>query len=401
VLYPPRGGAEIRFLGYLAGLAERGVKARLFSGTPKAKKLTAQDREQDWYRTPPGRILPADVVNGVPLHQVRLPDKGGWRRVSCFNRALLDYCRRAESRPDVVQLIEPLSPLSTPWMYRLKGLGIARMFAYTLPYELPRQPFRKFLRQQALRQLYGQLDCVITGSAISRDHALKLGLDVRTEVIPNGVNLQRYRPVATEEKLALRAGLGLGAASRVMTTVGSIIPRKGIDLLLETWVSLAWKFPDLHFVLVGPRTDESDPKLSAFNRRLVELMSASGAGERVHFTGRVQNVEAYLQASDLFVFASEREGMANVILEAMACGLPVVMTPHVGLPPDFGRPAEQYLLAERNPESLATVVSMLLENNAYSHEIASNGRHWVEETMGLDCILDSYAALYHEMCARR
>lgn len=400
VLYPPRGGAEIRFLSYLSGLEKRGIDVRLFTGTPKAKKMAGHDKVEEWYRAAPGVVFNYDSVNGVPIHQVRLPDQGGWKRVVMFNRALLNHCRQTAFRPDIVQLIEPLSPLATPWLSRLKALGIASLFAYTLPYELPARGFAKVLRRNALRLLYSQLDCVITGSEATKEHASALGLRRRTEVIANGVNLDRFHPVTKEKKSNLRASFGLDDDNIVMITVGSIIPRKGIDLLLEAWTVLARRFPSLHFVLVGQRTDENDPKLNLFNRKLEQLVNDSGASERVHFTGRVQNVEAYLQAADLFVFASEREGMANVILEAMASGLPVVMTPHIGLPPDFGKPAQQYLLAERNSVSVVEVVSELLEDTDRCSELSVSGRKWVEETMDLNRVLDRYAALYHELAGR-
>ncbi len=354
----------------------------------------------DWYRILPGDIIPTDLLNGVPIHRVRLPDNSGWRRVAMFNRALLRHCHQAEYKPDIVQLIEPLSPLASPWLSRLKTLNIVIAFAYTLPYELPEKGFKRVLRQNFLRLLYSQLDCVVTSSDATRTHALSLGLKARTEVIPNGVNLQKFHPLAGEAKKALRRSLGLSEMDRIMITVGSIIPRKRIDLLLESWGTLSRRFHDLHFVLVGPRTDENDPKLSAFNKRLVELVNASGAGNRVHFTGRVQNVELYLQAADLFVFASEREGMANVILEAMASGLPVVLTPHIGLPPDFGVPSHQYLLAESSSDSIVEVVSELIGNQERCHELALSGRKWVEVSMDLNCVLDRYADLYHELCGR-
>jgi glycosyltransferase involved in cell wall biosynthesis len=400
VLYPPRGGAEIRFLSYLPGLGQRGINVRLMTGTPKAKKLTEQDRIQDWYRIPPGSIIPTEPYDGVPIHRVRLPDKSGWRRVAMFNRALLRYCREAECKPDIVQLIEPLSPLAAPWLSRLKPLNIKRAFAYTLPYELPDNGFKRVLRQNCLRLLYSQLDCIVTGSDATRAHALSLGLKTMTEVIPNGVDLQKFHPLRGEAKKALKGSLGLADMDRIMVTIGSIIPRKGIDLLLESWQALGKRFPDLHFLLVGPRTDEKDPKLNAFNDKLMDLVNASEAGNRVHFTGRVQNVESYLQAADLFVFASEREGMANVILEAMASGLPVVLTPHIGLPPDFGAPARQYLLADRKPASIVEAVSELLENEECCGELAASGRKWVEASMDLNRVLDRYADLYHELSGR-
>lgn len=387
-------------MGYLPGLGLRGLDICLFSGTPKAKKLTANDLAQDWYQAAPGSCLPTEVIHGVPVHRVRLCNKSSWRRAVLFNQALLKFCRDPASRPDVIQLIEPLSPIAVPWLRKVKQLGIARVFAYTLPYEMPADPFKRIWRLLALRLLYRELDHVVTGSTITRDLARGLGLKNRTEVIPNGVDLQRFRPVPYLVKKDLRLALGLGEIDRMMITVGSIIPRKGIDLLLESWQSLASRFPDLHFVLVGPRTDVNDPKLTSFNQKLEKLVNSSGAGNRVHFTGRVQNVEAYLQAADLFVFASEREGMANVILEAMASGLPVVMTPHIGLPPDFGKPAQQYLLAERNSMSVVKVVSELLEDAERCRDLSVSGRRWVEQSMDLNRVLDRYAALYHELAGR-
>jgi glycosyltransferase involved in cell wall biosynthesis len=401
VLYPPRGGAEIRFLRYLPGLLQRGINVQLLSGTPKAKKLTKQDMAEDWYRIPAGSIVPTEPYDGVPIHRVRLPDKSGWRRVAIFNQALLRYCREAQQKPDIVQLIEPLSPLAAPWLSRLKHLNITRAFAYTLPYELPENGFKRGLRQILLRLLYSQLDCVVTGSEATRAHALSLGLRIRTEVIPNGVNLQRFRPVNSDARSALRSSLGIDDNAKIITTVGSIIPRKGIDLLLESWASLANRFPELHLVLIGPRTDKIDPKLKTFHDHLVKLINDSGASGRIHFTGRVSNVEMYLQASDLFVFTSEREGMANVVLEAMASELAVVMTPHIGLPPDFGQPGTHYLLADRNKESISTTIEKLLDDHQRCHKLAQNARKWVEETMDLESVLDQYARLYHEISDRK
>ncbi|RLB70052.1 MAG: hypothetical protein DRH07_09415 [Deltaproteobacteria bacterium] len=400
-LYPPRGGAELRFLSYLSGLRQRDINIQILSGTPKEKKLTAEDLAENWHQTPPGTIIPTEPLDGIPIHWVRLPDKKGKERVATFNKALLNYCRHSEHRPDVIQLIEPLLPRSAPALFRLKKLGIARIFAYSLPYNLPSKPLKRILRQAALRILYQQLDCVVTASAETRDHAFGLGLKNRIETIPNGVNLKRFHPVPAETKKALRASLGLGDAEKMMITVGSIIPRKGIDLLLEAWIPLAKRFPDLHLVIVGPRADKSEAKLQVFHQRLEDLIAESGAGDRVHFTGSVKNVEEYLQAADLFTFTSEREGMANAVLEAMASRLPIVMTPHIGLSPDFGRPDLQYLLVERNPEALATAAAGLLENDVQRNELAQNGRKWVEETMDLESVLDRYAALYHELAGHK
>ncbi len=150
-------------------------------------------------------------------------------------------------------------------------------------------------------------------------------------------------------------------------------------------------------VLIYPRHDQVDPNLSSFSRKLKFLVNASGAGDRVHFTGSVDNVEEYLRSSDVFAFASQKEGMGNVVLEAMASSLPVILTPFTGLPKAFGLPDSHYILVNRGAEELAAGISSLLDDDNLRHKLGQNARRLVEETMGMEQILDRYAVLYHEL----
>ena len=89
--------------------------------------------------------------------------------------------------------------------------------------------------------------------------------------------------------------------------------------------------------------------------------------------------------------------MVNVVLEAMASGIPVVLTPHIGLPKDFGKPGHHYLLADRNPDAIAAVITELMANDELCAKLGRKGRRWVEETMDIEHAIDQYAALYHEL----
>lgn len=396
--FPTHGGAQLRFLRYLPGLLKRGIETRVLSGTPKSKKLIVSEPSVEAKGLSPDEILSGEPINDICIERVQLPDKAGWRRSIVFNNALLNYCTSADYRPDVVQVVSSLQPRSIPWVLRLRRLGIPVIYAYTIPATLPSHPVKRAYRKWTLRNLYRQLDCMVVGSAEMRDLALDIGVETRFEVIPNGVNLKRFRPAHNKaERRSLRASLGVADHQRMVTTIGAVHPRKGSDVLLEAWVQLIKQFPQTHLFLVGLRKDLQYPNLNDFRLKLEELIAASGASEYIHFTGTVRNPEDYLRASDVFVFPSMREGLPNAVLEAMASGVPVILTPFIGLSGDLGRTNHEYLLAERDPAVLSATIARILDSNGLHIKLGNAGRSWVEKTMDLEQTLDRYAALYHEL----
>jgi glycosyltransferase involved in cell wall biosynthesis len=400
--FPTHGGATLRFVRYLPGFRERGIDVEIVAGTPKGRKLLSSDMEQPWYARPVGEFLPVELIDGIQLHRVRLPEVAGWKRSLLFNRAVVQVCRQQGHRPDVIQILSSLRPRSIPWLIRLKRLGIAIAYAYTLATELPSDGILKRVKKKwGLRLLYQQLDSIVVNSKVLRDLLLDLGVKTQIEVIPNGVDLERFRAIRnSEERKALRSGLGMDDSHKVITTVGSVVPRKGSDFLLEAWSRLAPSFPEAHLFFVGPLFDENHPDLGDFRRKIDNLVAASGAADRVHFVGFIDNVEDYLRASDVFVFPSTREGLPNVVLEAMASGLPVVVTPFFGQSEELGQPGQQYLLVERNPEALATAIAEVLEEDGLRATFGQRARRWVEETMDVEQSLDRYATFYHSLAEK-
>jgi glycosyltransferase involved in cell wall biosynthesis len=151
---------------------------------------------------------------------------------------------------------------------------------------------------------------------------------------------------------------------------------------------------------VGPRLDLADPTLKTFHWKLESLVAASGAADRVHFVGQVENVEDYYRAADVFVFTSQREGVPNAVLEAMASRLPVITTPFLGLPDEFGRPDEHYLLAEYDPSLLSSLIEIVLGDRDLRTRVGMSARKWIEEQMDVERSLDRYAALYRGLARR-
>lgn len=396
--FPTHGGAQLRYLRYIPGLRKRGIHTCVLCGTPKLKKNVWANANNKSASFQDHEFLSGEIPDDLQIHRVKLPDSSGWQRSITFNQALLRYCKQSLYQPDIIQLVSSLKPGSIFWIHRLRKLGAAMVYAYTLPMELPSNSLKRFIRRLTLQKLYNSMDCIIVNSTQMQDQMRHLGVRVRLEFIPNGVDLQRFRPSSSaEERRSVRESLGIDPNQLVITTVGAVHPRKGTDLLLEAWVNLAKRFPDARLFVVGLRKDLTYPNLKQFRQRLQELIAQSGAPERVHFTGLIRDVEHYLRASDVFAFPSAREGMPNVVLEAMASGLPVVLTPFDGLSDELGRAGEEYLLVERRADALAKAIAGLLENLQVRENYGKKARNWVQEHLDIQRSLDRYAHLYHEL----
>ncbi|WOP17204.1 glycosyltransferase family 4 protein [Raineyella sp. LH-20] len=166
-------------------------------------------------------------------------------------------------------------------------------------------------------------------------------------VIPNGVDIQRFHPVGPAERAVLRGRLGLPVDRTLAVFVGHEFDRKGLPLALAALVDR----PGTDLVVVGG----TPAMIAAARHRAVTL----GVAERVHFVGRQDDPVPWIQAGDVFVLPSAYEANALVLLEALACGLPVIAT-RVGFAPDLldGRNG---LLIDRDAGSLATALRRLDE----------------------------------------
>jgi glycosyltransferase involved in cell wall biosynthesis len=180
-------------------------------------------------------------------------------------------------------------------------------------------------RDNALRQrlLVGLRSAtrVFSVSASLKRLAMELGLpDEAVRVVGNGVDSARFRPVPRSEA---RRALGLDQDASVLVTVGGLVERKGFHRVIACLPELMKDFPKLHYLCVGSAGPEGD-----FSARLKAQVTELGLDDRVHFLGALppDEVRRTVSAADVSVLATSNEGWANVLLEAMACGVPVVAT---------------------------------------------------------------------------
>ena len=175
-----------------------------------------------------------------------------------------------------------------------------------------------------------------------------LGADPRKlHTLRNGVDLERFTP---EDRVAARRRLGLSLEGRLMLSVGHLVERKGHFVAIEALTQLP---ADVALVIVGGGPDRA--ALQALADRL-------GVGARVRFVGVVPQAELkwWYSAADALALCSSREGWANVLLESMACGTPVIATNIWGTPEVVSSPAAGLLMAERSGTALAQAWARLM-----------------------------------------
>lgn len=153
-------------------------------------------------------------------------------------------------------------------------------------------------------------------------------------VIPNGVDIDRFRPPDAAERAHARAGLGVDDDRTVAVFIGHEFDRKG----LPTAMSALRAAPEVSLLVVGGSAE--------MIRRAQAQARAAGVAERVHFAGTHRDPVPFLWAADVLVLPSAYEANALVVLEALACGLPVVST-RVGFAPDVLVDGENGFLVER------------------------------------------------------
>ncbi len=159
-------------------------------------------------------------------------------------------------------------------------------------------------------------------------------------VIPNGVDLVRFLPPTPAEQDAARAAMGLALGARTAIFLGHEFERKGLDLAIDALPSVT----GLQLLVVGGAPDSIRTARSRAAQR--------GVADRVVFAGTLPDPVPALHAADVLVLPSAYEANALVILEALACGVPVVCT-RVGSAPDIVVDGEAGYLVDRDPDDLA------------------------------------------------
>ncbi len=240
--------------------------------------------------------------------------------------------------PDGVAIAQAAEKLGKPFTVTARGTDINLIPEYDKP-------------RKDIQAVLNHADHNMAVCEALRQEMIRLGAKPESvSTLRNGVDLQLFSYADKQKQQTLRKQLNLPQQQTILLSVGHLIERKGHYLAIEALRHL----PDMLLLIAGNGPDE---------KQLKQLVEKENLQSRVIFLGSLSQNElaAYYSAANALILASSREGWANVLLESMACGTPVVATNIWGTP-EVVKSQAAGVLVERNPQAIAQGVSTLLSD---------------------------------------
>ncbi len=232
-------------------------------------------------------------------------------------------------------------------------------------------------------------------ASVSHDGARRLhgtlGVpDDRITVLPNGVDVERFVPAESANRSRLRARLGLPQNATLLGTVGSLTPIKRFDLAIDGFAALREPGSKTHLVVVG-----DGPLYDSLTRHA----TGKGLEDRVHLLGPSEDIPDVLASLDGYLCCSDFEGVNNALLEAMACGLPVITT-RVGDHASIVRDRREGLVIDAGDvQGLAAALARLCRDEPARRSMGTAARARAKE-FAIDAAVRRYESFYDRLAAR-
>jgi len=204
-------------------------------------------------------------------------------------------------------------------------------------------------------RLFASCDWYLAMSQEIRRAFLELG-DIPEEKImiqPQGIDTEAFPPPTAEQKRHLREAHGLPADAPILLFCARVVLAKGVDTLETAWRQLAPMFPDAHLLVVGGGERALLEELRALSRE---------TGGRLHVIGEVADTCTYDQIADVYVFPSRHEGLPTTVIEAMATGLPSVVSDIGGCEDLIEDGVRGYRVDPERPDLFADRIATLLRD---------------------------------------
>jgi len=210
-------------------------------------------------------------------------------------------------------------------------------------------------------------------------------------VVYNGVDTVRFKP---QDKGTPRMELGIAAGEHVVGMFASFKPQKNHAMALRAFARVLSSFPDAKLLLVGDRLYGNMNGTAEYHGRMETLIDELGIRQHCILLGNRVDVEQIYPACDVTVLSSRYEGTPNVLLESMACGVPVVATNVSDNSYVVKQGETGFLVTLDDTEAMARDISLLIESNSLRRQMAEKARTWVTTEFSLDRLARQTEAVY-------
>jgi glycosyltransferase involved in cell wall biosynthesis len=245
--------------------------------------------------------------------------------------------------------------------------------------------------------LLRRADAFVAVSSDIQNELIRQGVRPSRKIhrIPNSVDNFLFRPVSPSEKMEIREKLGIPGKTMLVIYTGRLVSYKGLPMLLRVWKRTREKHPDAVLALVGGGSMD----IHNCETELREYVRAGNFQESVFFAGEVRNVHAYLQASDIFVFPTEKEAFGVSLIEAMACGLPVIATSVGGLKDILEHGKNGWVVRAGDEDDLHQALHLMLSDPVLAESLGQAARQTVQERYSAQRVTRAYVDLFKKLLA--
>ena len=385
--HPVLAGAAERFRRYAPHLQKVGFEIDV---------ITARD---------PADLAENEVIDGIlPVQRMDVPSDAKRRDLVLYQRA----AARISANPGkgLVQTIKSdRRLLPSLWKIRRSGRRLVQVCTMVEPGLESASGIQRWKLYCSTWLSLKPCTSIITSSEVMANWHRQFGIPHKQlHVIPNGVDTSRFRPSASaDEREAARARLQLPRGSFVCLLAGNLIPRKRPHLLVDAWRRLSQQFPDAILLLAGSAnrptigSSQEGSEIAAYQERLFAAIDS--AAPSVRWLGERSDMEEVYRATDLFAFPTEQEGFGNVMLEAMASGLPVLSSRFRGFPQAELADVVQ-VVEDDTMEAWASALELMAADRDLRARIAFAGVSLVEKKFKIERIIDQLSCVYQRALNR-
>jgi len=313
-----------------------------------------------------------------------------WRTNFFYSADLAEACLRRVGEFEVVHCNALWTYPSLPTATACRRSGVPRVESLRgglMPWCLHHHYWKKWLFLVAVeRSRLNRARAIHCTDELEREAILRLGVRSPAFIVPNPVELSEFSSLP--QRGWLRARLGLGPDAAVSLFLGRLSAVKGVDRTISAFASVAARRQNAHFVIAGPDDDGS-------GQRGQTLVSRLGLTDRISFIGTITGADrlAALADADLFVLTSHSENFGMAAAEALAAGLPVLLSDQVGIARQVAE-AGAGCVVPLDESRIAGAWSSLLGDRTALSAMGNRGRNLARQEYDADRVARKMLTVY-------